>query len=124
MEIRLPEGAEQKLYFDFTLVDTSGIKPCPEPTSEPTAEPTTEPTAEPTGGTGGGDEKPGLPATGAPLPLLGGAGVWLVATTSTSALRPSSRMRDSPILAFSLGSPMVASSRPIRDLPPRPSIVK
>lgn len=59
----------------------------PEPTPSPTAEPTTQPTGEPTpepsetspapGGQAGGDDKPGLPVTGSPLPILVGGGLAL-----------------------------------------------
>ena len=73
-----------------------GCAPEPTPTTEPTPEPTVDPTPDPeptvtteptptstetspaaAGGTGGGNEKPGLPQTGSPLPILVGAGLVL-----------------------------------------------
>src|SRR5690606_16841774 len=50
VEVRLAEGAEQKLYFDWRQVDTSTVKPCPTEPTEPT-----EP-SEPSDGQGGSDD--------------------------------------------------------------------
>src|SRR5690606_16364448 len=89
VEVRLAEGAEQKLFFDWKTVDVSEVDECPEPTptatESPTATASPTPSASPTPGVTeepstapSAEAEPELPVTGSNLPVaLGGAAVLL-----------------------------------------------
>jgi len=90
VEVRLAEGAEQKLYFDWRSIDVSEVDECPEPSPSPS--PSTpaddddddvddvDDGKDDDAGTGGGgaDDNDTLPVTGAPAALIAGAGAALL----------------------------------------------
>lgn len=79
VEVRLAEGAEQKLYFDWRSIDVSEVDECTEPTPSPEPSPSVSPTpsASPTpGATAEPSTAPSteaeseLPVTGSNLPVI------------------------------------------------------